>query len=142
MNRTLIEDLRVTRLNALLRAVGFERSFVLLEDLPIGLHGMSGWINNDHCATIARRLTDVEAEATTLHEAAHWRLGHEDELAGDYEAARLVDETEGRDHHRGDFEHAANHLAGEWIEELRESGLLTDPDLSIRFLVEDDGKFT
>lgn len=142
MEQTVIEERRVTRLNALLRAVGFERSFVLLEDLPIGLDGMSGWINNDHSATIARRLTDVEAEATTLHEAAHWRLGHEDELAPDYEAARRADEREARDHHRAVFEQAANHLAAEWIEELRGSGLLTDPDVSLRFLVEDDGKFT
>ena len=141
MDQILAESLRITRLNALLRAVGYERSFVVLEDLPAGYDGRSDWINGDHYATIARRLTDAEAEATTLHEAAHWRLGHEDEQASDYEAARRADEAEVRDHHRGEYERAANRLAAEWIEEMRDSGLLTDPDLSSRFLAEDDRKF-
>jgi hypothetical protein len=88
------------------------------------------------------RLTDAEAEATTLHEAAHWRLGHEDEHAGDYESARGADEAAGLDHHRGDYELAANALATEWIEDLRDTGLLTDPDASLRFLAEDDKKYT
>lgn len=142
MDPTLSEELRIARLNALLRAVGYERSFVVLEDLPVGYDGRSDWINRDHFATIARRLTDAEAEATTLHEAAHWRLGHEDEHAVDYESARSADEAAGLDHHRGDYELAANALATEWIEDLRDSGLLTDPDASLRFLAEDDKKYT
>src|SRR4051812_16783851 len=77
MEWTFEDDLRLTRLNRLLSAVGFERSHAQFADFPPGTDGATGWIGRDPYAMIALRLGDAEAEATVLHEAAHWRLGHE-----------------------------------------------------------------
>ncbi len=139
MEWTLEEDLRLTRLNRLLPAVGFERSHVQFADFPPGTDGATGWIGRDRYAMVAQRLGDAEAEATVLHEAAHWRLGHEEPASG-YEEARNLDLQAGTDHHRAPYEHAANDLARAWIEE--HASLLTDPDASRNYLDEDDAHYT
>lgn len=133
------EDMRLARLNRLLAAVGFERSHAQFADFPSGMDGATGWIGRDPYAMIAQRLGDAEAEATVLHEAAHWRLGHEDEGSG-YRQARDLDSADGTDHHRAPYEHAANDLAKSWIEE--HASLMTHPDASRAFLDADDLHFT
>jgi hypothetical protein len=139
MDWTFEDDLRLTRLNRLLSAVGFERSHAQFADFPPGADGATGWIGRDPYAMIALRLGDAEAEATVLHEAAHWRLGHEDPGSG-YEAARDLDLQAGTDHHRAPYEHAANDMARSWIGE--HASLMTDPDASRAFLDVDDSHYT
>jgi hypothetical protein len=139
MEWTLQDDLRLERLNRLLAAVGFPRSHAQFADFPPGRDGATGWIGRDPYAAIAIRLPDVEAEVTLLHEAAHWRLGHEEPGSG-YAAARQRDEDEGTDHHRAPFEHAANDLAREWMDEHVD--LLTDLAASKEALNLDDTHYS
>ncbi len=75
-------------------AVGFPNNPVYLEDLPPSIEGLTGGgLATDNPprfnAFVNRALPDPSAEATALHEAAHWHLGHEDPSSG-YEGLRAA----------------------------------------------------
>jgi hypothetical protein len=101
----MVEEARIVRINALIAAAGFPHSFAQFEDFPGGMDGKTERIGRHPYVRLARRLLDHEAEATALHEASHWLLGHEDDPH--YKAAINKDEAAGTDLHRTPWERAA-----------------------------------
>jgi hypothetical protein len=133
----MAEEAKIVRINELIAAAGYPNSFVQFEDFPLGTDGKTDWIGRDPYARVARRLSDPEAEATALHEVAHWQLGHEDDPA--YVEAIAKDAAARTDVHRAPWERAANSRGRELIRELADR--MSDPEASIRSLIADDSHY-
>ena len=127
------EEGRLVRINRLIEATGWVHSFTLFEDLPIGCEGRTDWVSRDPNATIARHPSSPAAEATALHEAAHWTIGHEDDI--EYAAAMAADRAAGEQNRRGPWEKDADALAAAYVEDLADQ--MTDSDASIAEIVRD-----
>jgi hypothetical protein len=132
------EQARLERLNRLIHAAGFDASFAVLEDLPDGEDGWTGWVIRHPYACIARRLTEPAAEAKLLHEVAHWTLGHEFDYA--YRAAASTDMGEAGLHAMGPWEIEADALAVALVDDLRL--LVADPAASLEALFDDAARFS
>jgi hypothetical protein len=69
-------------------ATGSPRASVILAEMPPTIEGYIQITNGDPDLVISRALPPVGKEAAVLHEAGHWREGHEADLAEAYAAAR------------------------------------------------------
>lgn len=128
---------REERLTRVARAWSSDSSVFLSDDasgVEEGSHAYTGFGSTPTVDMfVARRLADPDAEATVLHELAHVELGHDDDP--EYAAALARDKAARTDHHRGKWEIEADALAAAMVDD--QPGLLTDPDQSIEYLVED-----
>jgi hypothetical protein len=129
---------RLDRLNRLIHAAGFDASFAVLEDLPDGEDGWTGWVARHPYACIARRLTEAAAQAKLLHEVAHWTLGHEFDYA--YRAAASPDMGAAGRSASGPWEIEADALAVALVDDL--SLLTADPAASLQALFDDAARFS